>query len=155
MTEITREMAGEAAAILKQHPRVHGVELFGSIAREGSGNDLDLIVITDDGRGRDFIASLERYLKALPDDETARIMGYDMKNGVYADWRLRRIAAWETLGRDFGAILREAETQIRGKIIDLFVFPRNWRDYLRALQEALPHEDPNFMRNIAADAVAI
>lgn len=153
--KVTRTMAEEAAAILKCHPWVLGVELFGSVAREGSGNDLDLIIIADDDRGSDFISLMGHYLLMRPSDATADSMQYDMKNGVYADWRLRQMVTREVLGRDFGSLLTKAQAKISWATTDLFVFPRNWRDYLGALQSALPHGDPDFMQNIAKDAVAI
>jgi predicted nucleotidyltransferase len=152
---VTREMAVAAAAILKRHRWVYGVELFGSVARDGSGKDLDLIIISDDSRGSDFIELMEEYLKARPDDDEIALMGYDMENGVYADWRLRKMVAMRVLGEGFVHNLIEAGSRISGATIDLFVFPRTWRDHLRVLQDALPHEDPNFMENIARDAVSI
>jgi hypothetical protein len=36
-------------------------------------------------------------------------------------------------------------------LIDVYIFPPDWLKRLDELQAVFPHEDPNFMRNIAAD----
>lgn len=36
--------------------------------------------------------------------------------------------------------------------LDIFLFPKNWKDRLDELQHALPHSDPEFMKKLALDA---
>lgn len=145
MTWITRPMAEEVAAILKRHHSISGIELFGSIARDGQGNDLDLIIISDDG-GREFIELMGEGVTGLSND---------MRFDIYHNFHLRVIVAIKVFGDDFFDLLLEAEERIYWARIDLFVFPQNWREHLNVLQDALPHKDPEFMRNIARDAIAI
>jgi len=145
--KVTRKMADEAAAILKGHRWIFGVELFGSVARDGSGKDLDLIIISDDSRGMDFIEMMQYHLMT----GNVTLMGY----GIYADGHLRETVAMRVLREDFDDRLAKARSQISGANIDLFIFPHNWRNHLRSLQNALPHSDPEFMENIARDAVSI
>ena len=150
---VNRQMADEVARIFKGHPWVYDVLLFGSVARGGVGEDLDLILISDDRRARDFIELLKGWLGLYPEVEfPAMTLLYGT---VYAESELRISAAAETLGENFHSLLQEARTKANWAKIDLFVFPRGWRDRLQVLQSALPHEDPDFMEKISREAVRI
>ncbi len=75
--------------------------------------------------------------------------------GAYHNKRLRLMAAEAALPCEFWPLYLEAKARAYPAELDIFVFPLEWREYLDVLQKALPHEDPNFMKNIAKDAVKI
>ena len=73
---------------------------------------------------------------------------------IYNRPSIRRDAAG-VLGSNFHELLVKVDQLINPAKLDIFVFPPNWRDKLDQLQEDLPNKDPNFMQNIARDAVKI
>ena len=150
-----RDNARAIADILRRHKHVREVLLFGSLARGEWGNDIDLIVVTDHGRGSDWINLTESCVKDFAQEEEGRKGRTFRRNGLYHHRRLRMQAAIDALGIDFGNLLRHTLSLASPDRLDIFVFPPNWREYLRVLQEALPHSDPMFMQNIARDAVRI
>ena len=74
---------------------------------------------------------------------------------VFEFGRLRQVAH-QILRWDLYLLLLNAQVdlELRSKF-DLFLFTDDWRERLDYYQEALPHEDPNFMRNIARDAIKL
>ena len=148
----SKDQAVRVAQIFMHHPYIHGVELFGSVARDGLGHDLDLILITDKGRGSDFICLASDRFGRRDSLETEDLTLQRMECYNTPDERAK--IAKRVLGGNFGELLAEAKRYTAAKL-DIFVFPPDWRDHLRVLQEDLPHRDPNFMENIARDAVRI
>jgi predicted nucleotidyltransferase len=146
----TRELAMQVAKILHEHPKVFEVYLFGSVAREGVGLDLDLFIISDSYTAGAF---LQYAREALAEFEYIR----DHFAGIYGvgSHVFRAAAATEAIGQGFGTTLYKAETLAGNCRIDLFVFPPNWRARLDYLQSSLPHKDPNFMHNISNDAFRV
>lgn len=133
--------AENVARILRRHPYVHDVLVFGSIARDGKGRDIDLAIVTEDALADDFVEMTENALL--------------YREGVYGAAALRlRTASW-ALGPKFRGTLREVYREVGHCDLDVFVFPHDWRDRLDELQNAFPHEDPNFMANIARDACQV
>lgn len=128
---------------------VSAIELYGSISREGTGNDIDLIIIVDDEvLYQKFVACVKQQIESdnLPDI-----------SGV----ALRRNAVEEIFGvPQFTNLIYQIHMPSPGHrhahlFLDMFVMPVDWRDRLNELQGNLPHDDPQFMRNIANDAYPI
>lgn len=71
-------------------------------------------------------------------------------NSAYHAPNVRRTAAAEQVCLDF----EDNNWEIL-EALDIFLFPPDWRERLDELQEALPHTDPDFMRNIARDAIPL
>ena len=136
--------AKEVARIFLRHPDIHRVEVFGSVARDGSGNDLDIILITDEDLALDFLEIAEAKIK--------RWAQTTAQESVYNNPHLRQEVAVQVLGDDFVDVLAATGRIVDIAHLDVFVFSTDWRDYLETLQEALPHHDPQFMRHVAHDA---
>ena len=139
---VNRAQAEQVAQIFMRHPHIHGVELFGSVARNGQGHDLDLILVTDVVRGFDFIREVATRLHEI---------------ATYNHPWERMGAARDVLGDNFNNLRIEAEDLIGYEYmaLDILVFPHDWCERLYQLQKDIPHSDPNFMKNIARDAVKI
>ena len=117
-------------------------EIFGSVARSGTGRDIDLIVIVDEGTFQAFVSDVRR-----------RNEGRNAFD-VYGKTRQRFFAADEATNGMIGDVVF---SNLRGIVrrhdnLDIFLFPENWRHRLDEIQRALPNRDPNFMKNIARDA---
>ncbi|OGZ06002.1 MAG: hypothetical protein A2942_04725 [Candidatus Lloydbacteria bacterium RIFCSPLOWO2_01_FULL_50_20] len=148
-SKATRQDVERAAHKLLCCPGVEGVELFGSIARQGYGNDVDLILIVSDDLAQEFIFHVHRLL------ETKRYR-HDQGKGFYGARALRRVAAAATLGRKkFNNIYAHASKWTTPHLIEVFLFPADWRKQLHELQAIYPHRDPEFMKKIAKDAVVL
>ncbi len=155
-----RETAVAVAEIFRRDSLISEVLLFGSVARNGFGRDIDLILIADKGCGWDFMAHAEQLFQDFGEREKEDASAlqsptYRRKQGMYQNKRLRLMAAEAALPNEFLPLYLEAKARAYPVELDIFVFPLEWREYLDVLQKALPHEDPNFMKNIAKDAVKI
>ena len=122
------ESIGQALSRLEQKLGVT-VIVYGSVARHGCGNDLDLIIVATETMWQKFKQ------KVLENS-----LGYC---GAFT----RHDVAYEMLGKPF----EELEGNGLG-MVDVYIFPPDWTNRLDELQASFPHEDPNFMRNIATDA---
>lgn len=132
--------AQQAAKILCGHPDINAVVVFGSVARDNEGGDLDLILLCDEEIAQEFFSLVLLY------QDRERYAYHDMKD-------IRRQAAVALLsGNELDSILRRMDNFVHPCDLDIFIFPPNWRERLDELQDALPHSDPYFMRNIARDA---
>ncbi len=143
--KITMQVAREIADAFRRIPGFPGQEIycFGSVARDGEGNDLDLAITVPEYLWCEF---RQRVLEEIQSTKLSRVVygfgtattrfeiGYGLLGGRYAPFELPYSKRWQ---------------------IDLFLFPTNWRHRLGELQDALPHSDPNFMCNIAVDAVPL
>ena len=152
---VNRDMAQAVADQFRLANGVHSVALFGSMTRDGRGRDMDIIIVADDDMRAWEFASLVTEMMECFDEcgESSTLAG--RRDGAYHHKRLRREAAMDVFGPDFGMRLHRAELITGRANLDVFVFPQNWRNLLHELQEALPHSDPMFMENIARDAVKI
>lgn len=122
--------------VLTLFSSVKNVEIFGSMAREGLGHDVDVILTVNDAVWENFKNEVNKALKIAP------------RRGAAIRYHVAR----ELLGEGpYSDLLYDLEYRM-GVPIDVFVFPENWRERLDELQSAFPHEDPQFMRNIAKDA---
>ena len=152
---VNRDMAQAVANQLRLANNVHSVELFGSIARDGRGRDMDIIIVADDDmRAWEFTFLVAEMMECFDKcGESSALAG--RRDGAYHYKGLRREMAMAVFDLDFGMRLHRAEFIAGRANLDIFVFPPNWRNLLHELQEALPHSDPMFMENIARDAVPI
>lgn len=119
---------------------VLGIELFGSLAR-GKGtmdSDFDVIVCVEAFQAFQWLEAVR-----------GQIRDRDAYGPSVA--KIRRLEAMRTIGITPDRLY--AATGIDGWRLDIFVYPPNWRDYLHELQVLGHHTDPNFMRNIARDAL--
>lgn len=128
-------------------PGVAYVELYGSIAREGVGNDIDMvIVVNDENTYRDFVAEV-----------MSRVHRAETNKG-YSQAQYRAEAVERIFGEHLGIVrtlMHDTRDQTAKNVylyLDMFIAPRDWRERLDELQEHLPHDDPYFMHNIARDA---
>lgn len=132
----SREEATFYASQLVKLQGVVRVMLYGSIARDEAGHDMDLLILVDDEKiYQDF---LRRIRGKIEED----IVGHELGP------RLRLAAVLELWPN--AQHFWPPDT-----LIDLFVMPQNWMDRLAQIQENLPHEDQQFMHNIAQDARVI
>lgn len=139
---LVREQANRLGdVIMGRGQHVLGVELFGSLARGGGrlGSDLDIIVLVDG-----FTAALWMFeVRDRIDDE-------DLYDESVAATRQR--LALKHLGISSDELF--AATGLPPKKRDIFLFPPDWRSRLGLLQQMGRHKDPEFMTNIARDAIA-
>ncbi len=105
------------------------VLIYGSIARHGCGNDVDMIIV---GTEEMWLEFKSRVLQKSPS-----------LCGAF----IRYEVVHEMLGEPFG----ELEEQCI-MLVDVYIFPPDWATRLDELQAAFPHEDPLFMQSIAEDA---
>lgn len=153
---VTKDTASEVAKCFRHHALVRDIEMFGSVARDGEGRDLDLILIVDESVFQNFTSDINTALRRPP---------YG-KFGVYGTYgsAAMRLNAAESALPYLHMFLSAAEDILsaecwnsgrQGRLLDIFLFPADWRTRLEELQGAIPHDDPYFMRNIARDAQRI
>lgn len=152
---VGRDRADRVAEVLLQNHDVHEVLLFGSLARNGRGRDIDLIVITDEWRSDQFMRTALTEMQEI-EEHAARlpIIADRIRNGAYGHKQARQAAAIEAI-EGFEWELDVARSIAYPASIDIFVFPTDWRNRLEVLQLILPHHDPHFMQNIARDAMSL
>ena len=102
--------------------------IYGSVARHGYGNDLDMIIVGTEEMWQEFKSKVLQ----SPSDSRNAFTRHDV--------------AHEMLERAFSALEDDGLY-----LVDVYIFPSDWAERLDELQAAFPHEDSNFMRNIAAD----
>lgn len=130
------EKAKAVAGILKESPFVLGVEVFGSVARCGKGDDLDLVVVAEEDDAQAFM----------------RMARKSALGGALCHWYAIPSSNRNAIADDLLIVgIHEIEKEV-WVCLDVFVFPPDWHDRLDELQRALPHSDPQFMRKIARDA---
>jgi hypothetical protein len=118
---------------------VIGVELIGSGAREGKGEDLDLVVLVNGFRYTSYVVALR---KAFVEDN------YDFY-AEFADERLIAAMAVLELPPLLRAWLRMMTQDFK---LDIHLMPQNWQRHIQEVQQHLPHDDADFVSNIAKDA---
>ena len=130
--------ANACAEVLLDLPGALSCYLFGSIARDGDGHDIDLIVTVDE-------QSWKHFCELVLEEHAGWI------DTTPSDWynepaSLRLELAHEVLRYPY-------QLNALRRPIDIFLFPEDWLSRLDELQAALPHHDPLFMTKIAADAL--
>ncbi|MEK7083434.1 MAG: hypothetical protein AAB972_04630 [Patescibacteria group bacterium] len=137
--------AVQAAKIFCEHPEIKAVLAFGSVARDGEGEDLDIILVCDEAVSYEFLFYVASVLDEEQDDFYTRASD------------IRRSIAVMSLSEEgeLDEISYRVEPFVSIYDMDIFIFPPDWRERLDELQGAMPHSDPNFMYNIARDARAL
>jgi len=146
MNLVTIKMMREVLITLIKQTKVVKLEVFGSVARCGRGNDLDLIVVVDPIVYVSFVSHmLYNWF-----DNGGSLEGY------YESYREQRMyAMFATLGMSAEEIaeLRIDISEIGGEhLIDFHVMPTGWHTRVDEIQAHLPHDDSEFVRKIALDA---
>lgn len=143
-SSMTRSMAERLAKAIGSHPAVETVELFGSVARVGKGDDIDLVVTAHGPPSRIFIESLALcHLDAYADGHDAYAHGEAKQK--------RFVLACRALPCLLGRIVSQSQG-IDLQRVDMFVFPVDWREKARDIQKRLRTWDPDFVPRIAAYA---
>jgi len=142
---ITLGEARAVANILVTLPHIVAIEVYGSIARDSFGNDLDLVLVTDD----------EGLYQRFTKETIANLSTFGGKGPL-----ARAAAAAHVLGKsDFETALKRFEIytfepQI-AKLLDLFIMPVGWKARTDEIQRNLPHDNSSFVSDIAKDARVI
>lgn len=121
-------------------PQVEAVEVFGSVARNSRGNDLDMALTVD----AVTYASYALALRALSEDED-----------YYFGLRSERLAVACQVLKLSGPIGDWLGLATAGISLDLHLFPQGWKQYADVVQTHFSHDDPAFVSNIAKDAVPL
>lgn len=132
---------------------VQGVEVFGNIARQGHGHDIDLIVLVDDWTACGFVQAMSEFEgDAYASSERLWIAGHLLGEDVYDE--ICRLG-WDVSPKEWGGLFTTDLYQQRTLIpVDIFLLPVDWRTNIW-LQEELPSIDPDFLTNIATDAMRV
>lgn len=131
------ELIGKAIARL---PGVARIDLYGSIARHHVGNDIDLLIVVKDE------SLYNQFVKGVND--ILNVTSLLLCPGYYA-----RQCAIKAIWKNFpvaDAILPHRSDA--SEYLDMFVMPQNWRNRIEEIQGNMPHNDPQFVRNISKDA---
>jgi hypothetical protein len=144
---VSQRDALEVASVFMNAPAILGVDLVGSVAREGKGNDLDLVLLVNTFRYTTFVRSMTEWT------------GYDVSEDEQDDYyygfkESRRKTALEIVA--LSPVLNAwYECATRSFTVDLFLMPQGWKRHVDEVQQHLPHRDPEFVRHIATDAVTL
>ncbi len=157
--------AKKVAEVLRSCPYVQSVELFGSIAREGRGGDIDIILTVPDFIAAHFFVAKRQEAAHIAAGVETRWTSFEISDlDDYDDnqdptFQHEDFGAWRELLRDtFGPTADDLIYKLSAHycgVLDIFCFPPNWRQNLSTLQCLLPHRDSNFMENIAHEAVPL
>lgn len=132
--------AEEMARVLLSYD-VDQVLLFGSVARRGVGNDIDLIAIVEYMKAWDFIVLSERW------------RGWSERRRIYHCSASRLWAAEELLNHaeiDWVKLEGDKWGEPFPYTPDVFLMPDDWRTN-SVFEMAMENEDPNFFANIERD----
>lgn len=144
---VTREKAKMVLLPLVNMTGVKEVQVFGSIARNGKGHDLDIVLIVDTLPYATFLT--EMWQRCGVDGTLA--------DDYYVDYQEERfqaaMAALSPKPAERGWL--ELAVQQLGAPIDLHLMPMNWQQHVDEVQQHLPHHDPEFVRNIARDVCRV
>lgn len=142
--QVTHWQALEVGRIFLSHPRVNSVSVVGSVARNKRGNDLDMVVVTTGICYASFVCEMRTWTQWETGD-----------SDYYGHFKLaRRAAALSALQFDAG-FHGWLDLATRGFLLDVHLMPPGWTEHTEEVQCHLPHLDPNFVSNIARDAVEL
>jgi hypothetical protein len=149
MNAVTQKDALEVASVFMNVPSVIGVDLVGSVAREGKGNDLDIVLTVNPFRYASFVLSLKDWDEYVAEEDEWEDRYFF---GGYKSSRRKAALEIVALTPVLNAWLQCAT---RDFTVDLFLMPEGWRKHADEVQKHLPHRDPQFVRHIATDAVTL
>jgi hypothetical protein len=141
MQEVTKENALAVAQVFLNAPHVQGVDVIGSVARNKRGNDLDLVIVVDPVTYTSYVLALREQYP----------YGDDFYSSFKED-RLRAALLTLKFTTPFTGWLNLAT---KGFCLDIHLMPQGWKGEAEAIQGHLSHDDPNFVSNIAKDAVSL
>ncbi len=122
--------AKRLAEKLRQNPRILGVDLFGSVARKGSGHDLDLILLTGETTASAWWK--ETGMRIRPRTFWTFVYHKAKKFFPFLEKRFdepHKIRGLEAAGRILGIDLsRLASETVPGMKIDVILLPEKWRE---------------------------
>lgn len=137
---VTWEKAKPVLEALVNAKSIREVLVVGSVAREGQGKDLDVVLVVD-------TYTYITFLKAMWDE-------YDRTGGYYSDYCHERqqaaLAAIQFAPAEYGWLLLAMRT-LKARI-DFHLMPVDWLQNMDAVQSHLPHDDSEFVHKIAGDA---
>ncbi len=127
-----------AKQIKEQSPKVHGIELFGSVAKKSKGHDLDFILTVADGLWEQFwsitddinprwpakLMSLRKLIKKfLPYLDNAFMEGRK---------HTRQLRASKLIELDLAKLGEEYRP---GTIIDVWLMPLDWQSHINEITQ--------------------
>lgn len=142
--------ARKLAAILRQVDShtvwgcvIQEVLLFGSVARNYVGADLDLVLVVPEDWFQEYV------------DLAGEWSGYGGQKVVHHRERRFQAATDALLLYGNYQVSGPTELEWNSHYIDLHVFPTDWRSRLAGLQVLLCHHDSKFMENVAREAIRL
>jgi hypothetical protein len=147
----TIQQARQYASLLRRSSRpgtLHQAILFGSIAEEGSGNDLDLIIEVPKAV---FLKFAQEYPKEYPND---------LWMFQYNCPRCNRLTVlFKVLGIESKSTRKRLEKTVVSQLVDVLCLPQGWEKpgYVSSLMKTqfnLGH-DPNMLSNILASTIVL
>ncbi|MBI3984092.1 nucleotidyltransferase domain-containing protein [Candidatus Microgenomates bacterium] len=127
--------------LLKTSQGIIRVELFGALSRGGGSLDSDF----------DLVVCVSRFTAWRWRRKVRKLLHTDLDLYRWQTASARRKAAFELLHIDLEALQKQSD--VDPFAIDIFLFVKDWRRRLSKLQKQGHHKDPNFMQNIANDAI--
>ena len=121
-------------------PQVEAVEVFGSVARDSRGKDLDMALTVDAVTYASYVLKLR---------EATEYEDY------YFGLCSERLAVACQVPKLAGPIWDWLSLATVGITLDLHLFPQGWKQHTDEIQTHFSHDDPAFVSNIAKDAVAL
>lgn len=154
------ERAMDVAAFLSRDPRIAQVYLFGSLAREGDGHDIDLIVVPKKrSLALKFLDLLNEQIGEMaPDDHY--FGGPEARFGIFYSI----FGSVRGFGSTLHTILDDSihphpahvdayfPLMVASHLLDVFVLPADWQTSKLA-KTSLRTRDPLFLDNVVRDAV--
>ncbi len=120
------------------------IEVFGSVARgeQTPRSDLDVIMVVNETEFKWWMRMVTEYLGHF---------GRAFSNAdFYVAAKYARLQAAAIVFATYPDVFSASS---ESRTPDVFLFPANWRDRLDTLQKMGRHSDPNFMANVARDAL--
>jgi len=130
----TRKTALQVAEAFLNLPNVKAVDVFGSVAHSGRGNDLDLVIVVGPMSFTSYVlirqkwSRFERLSRLVVVGETLALPS------AHKEWLLQV----------------DKQTPL-----DLYLLPENWQEQAAVIQEMLPFKDQKLLANIARSAVRL
>jgi hypothetical protein len=120
-----------AKKIKDRSPKVHSIELFGSVARKGIGHDMDLILIVDEDLSRKFwpvVNKIGPHLPMPPMLARSFIKKFlpFLDRALKKNKKARQDCASNLIGLDLVLVEKEQGPSIH---IDAWLVPANWREH--------------------------
>ncbi len=143
-TESVAEKAAPLLTAMVNWKAVQEVAVFGSVAREGNGNDLDVVLVVGPKAYAAYISTVWSLLLQNGGDVYYNLQSERFEAATKALKLSSEEVAW------FGTL-----AYYFGRSIDIHLMPNYWRKDADAVQADLPHSDPEFVKHVVADAISV